>query len=216
MDYTFHNNLEVIVNDINYLQKKTNNIQKDYIINYYDEIFQIIDNNFIKNLFAYKVHCLSLLKDSNYYIDIKELTNNNDEEWTNFHNQKINLFFKFELKLCKIMDIALKLGCCTPFEYYLLEKIYPKVSNIWMLDNNFEYNKDIIEIPKYNEGQYFFNQIEIIFYKICDYYNNFEDLNMDIENIFTNDNYYLEQFIALQDKLSYSLRLKHNIITKND
>jgi hypothetical protein len=186
-----------------------NNIESD--INFESPIYTFPVNflNFYNN---YKINLFLLLDDSNFFYNYLDILNNdkNEEIYINEHCETIYEYINFT----NIFNNLIKKGVFNQYitfvQYKIAKLIVKKINNIWYseyyLNKIINVNKN--KLPSKKELHFFFNIIEIIYYKI-----HIDNQNIDLaikNNNLLNNDYYLD--IINKEKMFY--KNQFNLLNK--
>lgn len=205
--------------NIKNLLKKTNNT-----INLFENniiVFNIkydLYDNFFQDLQHYKLSIKLLLKDPNYYSVIRNVCINDPNEieiWNSEHYDIINNYKKFDIFLKSMFKKMVSFGIISHIQFKLLKYIHNKIINVWDTDIIFKdiNNKDKLNLPIENEIKFFFDMIEIIYYKFKNIKKYINDNDIYDNDIYTNDT---NSFEILNDENYLKLITKiKKILSKN-
>ena len=184
------------------------NIESD--INFESQIYTFPLNflNFYNN---YKLNLFLLLDDPNFFYNYLDIINNdkNDEIFINEHCDTMYKYINFTDIFNKLIKRGLFNQYITFVQYKIAKLIIKKINNIWY--SEYYLNKIINvknKLPSIKELHFFFDIIEIIYYKIrID--NQDIDLAITNNNLLNND-YYLD--IINKEKMFY--KNQFNLLNK--
>ncbi len=156
----------------------------------------ILPESFLKNFNNYKITSTLLLNDSNFFYNYYDIFDNSYKEiQINEHCEMISNYMNFTNIFYDLIKYGFFNGYITYVQLKLIKLIVKKINNIWLSDFFLQkMYKKTKKLPSKEELLYFFNIIEIIYYKIKINNINEEDLaNMNInpQNLL-NNNCYLE------------------------
>ena len=137
----------------------------------------------------------------NFFEELRYIVTNSDTEiaiWNNEHYNEMNEVKKIEDNINLLIDESLNIGFLSKIQHTLIRLIEPKIKNIFTTNTIYAslYDHKDILLPTNNEFDYYFNLIEIIFYKSIN--NNQIDLTSNnIGDLLTNE-YYLDSINNLK------------------
>jgi len=178
-------------------QSIINNIEKNIMIDYTNIE---LPSNFLEIYNNYKITSRLILDDPTFFHNYNDIINDNknNEIWLNEHHEKMLKNISFTDIFFKLIKHGFFYGFISPVQYKLAKIIFRKINNIWYsefyLKNIYISNK---KIPCIQELLFFYDIIEIIYYKLKIHNmnnENGEDLSNQYFNIknLINNNYYLE------------------------
>jgi hypothetical protein len=183
-------------------QSIINNIEKNIMIN---STNIELPTNFLEIYNNYKITSRLILDDPTFFYNYNDIINDNknNEIWLNEHHEKIINYISFTDIFFKLIKHGFFYGYISPVQYKLAKIIFRKINNIWYsefyLKNIYNSNK---KIPCIQELLFFYDIIEIIYYKLKIHNMNNKNENeedeknlsnsyFNIKNLI-NNNYYLE------------------------
>ena len=133
----------------------------------------IITENFNECFNHYKLSINLLFEDPSYYLIIRNICLNDDynqtdiDIWNSEHFDIITKYINFNSIIKRLIKNVFSLGIISIIQYKLLKHIQKKIINIWKTDMIFItiYNQKL-NLPSKNEIKYFFDMVEIIYYKL--------------------------------------------------
>lgn len=183
---------------LNKYEKKIFDIEQNHRIKVKFNIQEL--EEFQKKFAQYKLVCMILMDDPNYYKLVKyilldqnveySLYQMNETIWINEHYNYIMDIRTIENDIVILLDDALNFNIISKIQYELVRRIIPTIINIFESDYVLSeiYNKTcILNISNKKQIEYYFNIIEIILLKMM-FCNNIS--NLSYKNLLNNNNYF--------------------------
>jgi hypothetical protein len=191
------NKIYEIIDKIHSLENEINFIKNTKLSNY------VLSKKFKMLYTSYKFTINIINMYPNYYIDIRDVcSNNNDdiERYNSDHYKFINKLITFSKKIKSVIKLAHEIDLINNFQYKLLVSINKNINNVFKLDNmivNLYKENNYIRLTN-NEIEFFFIMLDIIIIKLK--FNNLD--NILVNNFKILDyNIYLDLLIELKIQL---------------
>ena len=160
---------------MNFNQQNLKNLEKDIYLYENDIILTnklIIPDNFNECFNHYKLSINLLFEDPSYYLIIRNICLDSDNQsdidiWNSEHFDIIAKYIYFNSTIKLLIKNAFSIGIISVIQYKLLKYIQKKIINIWKTDMvlTLIYTNNL-SLPSQIEIKYFFDMIEIIYYKL--------------------------------------------------